>query len=80
MPGFTQLGWSYDALNPRDTAAPYYQQALTIARSLKDSREEGRLLMDTGQYTPKLEQALALLREGKDRQAEACTLRILGGL
>ena len=74
------LGWSYDTLNQRDTAAPYYQQALTIARDLKDSREEGRLLMDTGQETPQLERALALLREGKDRQAEAWTLRILGGL
>lgn len=72
------LGWSYDTLNQHGKALPYFGLALAIARELDDKREQGRLLMDMVEGIPELEEALAILREAKDRQAEGWTLRILG--
>ncbi len=85
---YNELGLVYDALDKKQEALSYYEQALVISREVGDRCGEGKTLNNLGGVYDALgkkqealayyEQALVISREVGDRGGEGTTLNNIG--
>lgn len=83
-----RLGYSYHMLSQYDQAIAHFEQALAIARKMRDRAGEGWPLLNLGRVSNVLgryeqaivyfEQAVAVMREVHDQRGEGISLNHLG--